>query len=296
MFNAKKAIKASALVAVCTLAVVLAGCYATIGPGNVGIVVKQTGHQRGVSDFPVQTGRVFYNPIKEDVIEYPTYVQTAMRTRNPNEGHPQDESITFTTKDAMVVNCDISLSYHLDTQRVPNFFVQFHLSNIDDFTYGFLHNIARDKMNELGGGYTVEDIMGDNGPYLKAVREAIQQQVLQYGVSVDQFGFIGAPRPPAIVVNAINAKVQAQQIALQKQNEVQQAKADADKAVAIAQGQADANKLLTSSITPALIEWRKLDLQNGALYKWDGRQPSTLIVNGANGGGAGLLLQMPVSH
>ncbi len=53
---------------------------------------------------------------------------------------------------------------------------------------------------------------------------------------IDQFGFIGSPRPPQSVIDAINAKVQAQQIAVQKQNELVQSQADAAKLVAAAEG------------------------------------------------------------
>lgn len=276
------------------LVVAAAGCYTTVGPGYAGIVVHQTGSQRGVSDFPVKTGRVFYNPINTDVIEYPTFIQTAMWTKNPNEGHPSDESITFTTKDSMVVHADISLSYHQLTEKVPAFYLKFHIDDIDSYTYGFLHNIARDKMNEIGGQYTVEQIMGDNGPFLEAVRKAIQDEVSPYGTVIDQFGFIGAPSPPQTVMDSINSKVQAQQIALQKQNEVQQATFDAQKRVAQATGEAQANALLAKSISPELIEWRKLDLENQALSRWDGKQPTTLMTGGGNG--SGILLQMPVVH
>jgi hypothetical protein len=34
------------------------GGYKVVAPGHVGIVVKQSGSDRGVQDFPIQTGRV----------------------------------------------------------------------------------------------------------------------------------------------------------------------------------------------------------------------------------------------
>ncbi len=42
-----------------SIAVLTAGCYKIIPPGHAGITVQQTGTARGVSDIPVQTGRVF---------------------------------------------------------------------------------------------------------------------------------------------------------------------------------------------------------------------------------------------
>lgn len=41
------------------------GCYRVVAPGHVGIIVKQSGSDRGVQDFPIQSGRVWYNPVNE---------------------------------------------------------------------------------------------------------------------------------------------------------------------------------------------------------------------------------------
>lgn len=258
----------------------LSSCTTRIGPGHVGIEVDMSGTQRGVQDFTLKTGRIWYNPYSTQIIEYPTYMQTAVWTKNKDEGRNQDEEITFTTKDSMIVSIDISLSYALDEKKIPDFYVKFRNDDLEMFTHGFLRNVARDCFNEIAGKFAVEQIMGDNGEFLLQARTCTQEQVEPFGVIISQFGPIGAPRPPATVIEAINLKVQAQQIALQKQNEVMQAKADADKAVAMAIGQADSNKKLTESLSPNLLEWRKLAIEEKAIEKWTGDMPKVMSGNG----------------
>jgi regulator of protease activity HflC (stomatin/prohibitin superfamily) len=281
-----------------TAALYLCGCT-TVNPGYVGIEVNKLGSQRGVSDYPQRTGFVTYNPFSTSIVEYPTFVQTAKWTKDVNEGNPQDESLTFTTKDQLVVNADVSVSYHLVGDKVPQFYVQFRLDNIDHFTYGYLHNVTRDKFNEIGGTFDIEQVMGNNGPFLIQVRDVVQKELAAYGVQIDQLGFIGAPRPPQNVIDAINLKVQATQIALQKQTEVQQATADAQKRVAEAEGdaksqiarangEAEANRVRNSSLTPQLLELKRLENQHDLIWRWNGQRPQTEI-NGA----AGLMLQIP---
>lgn len=193
------------LVAVIALMALNAGCATRIGPGHVGIEVDLAGSQRGVQDFTLKTGWVFYNPFVTSVVEYPTFVQTAKWTRDLNEGKPINEEITFTNKDSMLIAADISLSYSLRPDRVPNFYVKFRNDDIDGFTHGFLRNVARDMFNETAGKFGIEQIMGDNGPFLAEVRKRLQDQVDPIGVVIEQFGFIGAPRPPQGVVDSINA-------------------------------------------------------------------------------------------
>lgn len=263
----------------------LTGCT-SISPGNVGIEVSKAGASRGVQDVGIRTGWVFYNPMWTEVIEYPTYIQTAKWTHSTTEGSSNDESITFTTKDSAIVNADISVSYNLEFDKAPAFYVKFRADNISTFTDGFMRNVTRDAFNEAAGSYTVEQVMGDNAPMLKDVTKLVQGQLAPFGIQVQQLGFIGSPRPPASVSNAINLKVQAQQIALQKQIEVTQAEAEAKKMEAIADGDAksniiraqadaEANRLRSQSLSPALVEWT-------AIQKWDGRRP---MVEGSGSGG-----------
>ena len=59
-----------------------------IGAGQVGVEVNLAGSQRGPADIPVRTGWVFYSPLKTQIIDFPTYVQTVKWTRDVTEGHP----------------------------------------------------------------------------------------------------------------------------------------------------------------------------------------------------------------
>ena len=271
------------------------GCGTTIQPGHVGILVNQYGQNRGVQDYTTSTGRVWYNPITTSVVEYPTYIQTVKWTANPHEGGLNDragegtenESITFTTKESMAVNADISLSFQLKPELIPDFYVKFRSDDLQNFTYGFLHNVTRDAMMEIGGHYTVENIMGNNEDFLHEVRDRIQKQVGVFGVQIEQFGFIGAPRPPQQVINSINAAEEAKYLAIQKQNELLQTQADAAKTVAAAEGLAKANDALSKSITPMLLEKQRLDIQDRWIARWNGITPSVTSGNG------GLLMTLP---
>jgi regulator of protease activity HflC (stomatin/prohibitin superfamily) len=271
------------------------GCATRIGPGRVGIKVDLAGSQRGVEDLPIRTGWVFYNFLSSTIVEYPTSVQTAKWTKDPNEGSVNNEEMSFNTKDGLTVYGDLSVSYHLDASKVPAFYVKFRNDDITQFTHGFLRNVARDAINRTGSQYTVQEIMGEKKSELEQnSRQDLQKEVTDIGVVIDQFGFIGSPRPPQSVIDAINAKVQAQQIAVQKQNELVQAQADAAKLVAAAEGQAKAqiavangeaesNRVRAASISPNIIEWQKLAVTDRWIVKWNGQVPQ--VQTGGNGPG-----------
>jgi len=93
-------------------------------------------------------------------------------------------------------------------------------------------------------------------------------------------------RPPENIINSINLKTQAIQKAMQAENELREAEAQAKKVVANAEGAAQANERLARSISPQLLEWRKLEVTDKAVSKWDGRRP---MVEGSH---SGLLLNI----
>jgi regulator of protease activity HflC (stomatin/prohibitin superfamily) len=291
--------KAMAALTVAMAMLAATGCTTRIGPGNVGIEVDQSGSQRGVQDITLKTGRVWYNPYTTSIIEYPTFMRTVTWTKSLTEGNPANEEITFNTKDSMKVDADFNLSYTLLEAKIPYFYVQFRSDDLQKFDDGWLHNAARICINDTAGGYEIDKIMGDNGPWLHEAEKCIKEKVSPYGVDVSQFGIIGSPRPPDAVIQAINMKVQATQLALQKQNEVAQAEAEAKKLVAQAEGEAsaniarakgesEANRLKAASITEPLIKWYALTNEHDRIWHWDGKMPTTLM---GQAGPAAMLLQ-----
>jgi regulator of protease activity HflC (stomatin/prohibitin superfamily) len=306
----KKVVKLTVVGLVFIIAVAIFGCSGCtrIGPGHVGIEVKLAGTQRGAQDFVIKTGWVFYNPLSTSIIEYPTYIQTAKWTHNPTEGdNPEspkgtNEEISFNSSEGMTVRADISMSYHLLPEKIPDFYVKFRNDNIVLFTHGYLRNLARNAFNDAGEHYRIEEIIGAKKEQLVSeVTKNLQKNVTDIGVVIDQLGFIESPRPPDLVMQSINMKVQATQLAMQKQNELVQAQAEAAKAVAYAegdaksqiaraQGQATANKLINESLTDKVMERTLIDLQYKWVEKWDGSTP--FYISGQGGAGQALI-QLP---
>jgi len=284
------------ILAIVVVAANLAACT-TIEPGHVGIKVNSYGTNKGVEDFPAVTGFQTYNPFSTSIIEYPVFVQNVSWTKDLGEGRPVNEEISFNTGDQMVVYADISLAYQLDATKAPAFYVKFRADDIEIWTHGFLRNLARQKFDEVAGRYRIEQIMGDNAPFLAEVRAIIQKELDPYGVHLEQMGFNGSPRPPQAVIDAINGKVKATQDAIRVENEVRMTRAQAEKdvakaegeakaAIAKAQGEARSNELVNASLTTNLLEWRRLDIQNLGTSRWDGKLPIYT-------GGSMPLIQLP---
>ncbi len=271
-----------------------------IGGGFVGVEVFLSGSQRGPGEIPIKTGWVFYSPIRSQIIEFPTYVQTVKWTHDPNEGHPTNEEMSYNSKEGMEIYSDVSLSYAIDPKMVPDFYLKYRLSNLEAFTHGILRDVVRNSLNEVASTYSVEEIYGvHKAEFLHKVSALIQEKLTPVGVGIQQFGFIGAPRVPDVISAAITGKAQAIQNAERAQNELAQTQAEAAKKiaeadgdakseVARAQGEAEANRIRQASISPQLLELRKLENQRALADRWNGQLPQV-----ESGSGGGLMLQLP---
>ncbi len=251
----------------------LTSCYKVVMPGYVGIVVKQSGTDRGVQDFPARSGRVWYNPINEIVLTYPVFVQRAIWTSSTQEGLPMNDEISFQSAEGLRFTADVNASYQLTAQHVPEFYVRFRNDNLAAFTHGFFRDAVRNAFR-ISTGYRAEDINGARQTELSdRVLDQLRVALQPYGVDVLQLGFATPPRPPESVKQAIESKIAATQLAERAENEKRQAIAEAAKAVEIARGQAQANDLLTKSLSPQLMQWKQLEIPDN---KWNGQFPQVV--------------------
>lgn len=264
---------------------ILASCT-NVEPGYVGIKVNSYGTQKGVEDFPIQTGRVTYNPITETIYKFPTFQQNVIWDKDSDSGiSDSDESITFNSIEGSVINADVGVSYSIEASKIPNVFVKFR-QDISHITHVFVRSEVRDAISRHASKYKVIDIFGPGKEnLLKEVKDDVQNSLGPVGFKFEMISFVGALRADKNVMTSINATIEATQLAISAQNKVLQSKAEADQAIEeargkaesllkIARAQAEANTIISQSITPALVQYK-------ALEKWDGVQPR--FMSGSNG-------------
>ncbi len=278
------------------LSVAFSSCVTRVDAGHVGIKVKLAGSERGVDQSPTVQGWVFFNPLTEQIILFPTSVQNIVWTRDEHEGGVRDASITFSSEEGVNINADVGLSFHIEPSLAPKLYARFRKSDLMDLANGYVRNTMRESFNVQASQMPVQEIYGSGkGKLVSEVSRRMSDQLGKDGFVIDQLTINGALRLPENVANAINRAMEATQQAIQAENRVRQVKAEADQAItqaegqakaarARAQGEADAklitakaearsNLILKYSMTPSVLQYR-------ALERWNGRLPVM------NGGGA----------
>jgi regulator of protease activity HflC (stomatin/prohibitin superfamily) len=123
---------------------------------------------------------------------------------------------------------------------------------------------------------------------MKRVLEKVRGTVAPIGILVDDIYLVNSIRLPDNVVKALNSKIEATQRAQQRENELREAEAESKKTVAIAEGaaaallttakaQAESNSILSKSLTPELVELKRIEKWNGATPTVMGSNSSTIL-------------------
>ncbi len=278
-----------AAVALLALVVLGSASCTRVEPGHVGIRIRLAGSERGVQNAPIVTGWIVYNPLTEQVIEFPTNVRNIVWTRDVNEGSPVDESITFASAEGVTINADVGLAFHIEGERAPKLYARFRERDVSVLAHGYVRNVVREALSEVASALPVQEIYGPGKT--KVVHDALQlitARLSPDGFIIDQLSFASALRLPENVVAAINRAIEATQSAIQAENRVRQTRAEADQAITAARGEAEAarqraegeadsllirargeaqaNEIVRLSMSPEVLQYRMQQ-------RWDGHLP-----------------------
>lgn len=262
------------IVGIIVLLVLLPTTVTYVNPGYVGIVIHRAGG--GVDKTPLGPGLHMRNPLTTGIEEYPVFMQTLVLAKSAAEGSLSNDEINVNSKEGQPISLDVSMSFELDADKAPGLYTTFR-RDIQAIQHGYVKQSIRQALQEVVGNEEIAAVIGPKKA--EAVNQTtvlLSQRLAQYGIIVKQFTINELRAPPA-VIEAINQKNVMQQQALTAQNELQkntfQAQGDSIKAagqakaiLSLAQSQAQANELLSRSVTANLVQYEMAK-------KWDGKMP-----------------------
>lgn len=262
------------------------GCgIATIPPGWEGIRVNNVGARRGTEQYPIQTGRVFYNFFSEDVYQYPISKQNYVWTASSGEGKAEDESITFNSVEGTSISADVGIVFNVKAGQTPALFVAYR-QEIGALQDGVIRNEVRDALNRWAGRTKVMDVIGPGkAALLDSVKAELARGPLSRYIDFETISFVHAPRPDPQVQAAINNVITAMNNATAAEAKVRQATAEAEQKIATARGDsasvvirntgdAEGNRRLQTSLSSEIIQYT---LAN----RWNGQLPNVTTGNGS---------------
>lgn len=245
--------------------VLFASCsYERIDAGYEGVKVNLYGSSKGVDDVALVTGAVWYNPITTAIYEYPTFVQTV--------DYPE---FSINAKDGSSFTVDPTISLKIVDGKSGEVFKKYRKEDITEVINTTLYNYVKNAFRIQLNNYTTDELVSRREEFEKAIEDRLQKELLIENFQLEQM--TSGLRYPQTLISAIDAKNAAVQEAQKAQNEVLKIKAEADKKIAQAQGEAEAlrikgdaeaeyNRKISASLSQLII-------QQDMISKWDGKTP-----------------------
>lgn len=236
-----------------------------VDAGHVGIMVKLSGTDRGVQNVTQVTGWVFYNRFSYSVYEFPIFVQ--------HKEYNGDESFIVNSKDGSEFHVSPIVNYSVNPDSVPQIF-QTYRKTLPEIESGFIKTAVYDAFRIATNGYNADSLISNRETFEHKVRELLDKQLIRRGFNIQQF--TSNLTYPETFKKSIEAKNNAVQDALQTENKVKKADAEAKISIVQAEGrakslliqaeaEAKANELKQRTLTPMLIQQQFIESWNGAL-------------------------------
>ena len=248
-----------------------------VSPGEAGVIFNRwTGSIDAVGQ-----GMVGIVPFVTTVQSYPISLRTYSMVKNSGEGSSKgDDSIDLPTREGQHIKQDISVTYNTSEKKAAEVFKAFKGADIEDIESSFIRRTIMTIAQNAAGQMSLQDIISSQRDLLqKKISEGLIGDFEKMGFELDKVN-LGASHLPQSIEAQMQQKMASQQLALQADFELQKQQTLAKARVAEAQGtaeatiinakaEAEANRMLSTSMTSLIIESKKID-------KWDGKLPQVL--------------------
>jgi len=276
-------------------AITLASC-SKVPAGYVGVKVHLLGSSKGVDSEVLDVGR-YWLGANEELYLFPVFQQNKTWIKYTQDGYESRYGqFTFQSKEGLEASANIGITYSLKREKVHEVFQKYR-KGIEEITEVFIRNHVRDALQQVSSTREIESLFGiGKNEFIKSVNEIVKKSVSKDGLDIHKVYLVGSIKLPESVTKSLNAKIEATQRAQQRENELREAQAEAQKKIAEAKGKAEsdiekargeaeaillrakataeANRTINKSLTEDLIEYEKIKV-------WDGKLPQVTGSNSA---------------
>jgi prohibitin 2 len=279
------------IIGIIIISVVAISSVRIVDAGNRGVLV-QFGNV--ATDSSLDEGIHFVIPFRDNVVQLEVRTQKIV------------ESATSASKDLQDVSTQVALNYHVNPDRAQVLYQQLG----PDYANRVIVPAIQESVKQVTARFNAEELITKRETVKNQIEEQITARLGGYNIVVDALSITEFQFSPQFTA-AVEAKVEAQQRALQAQNELRriQIEAQQNEAQAIgeqkaniaraegikqsnvlqAEGEAQAITLIDEQLrnNPTYLEWLKAT-------KWDGVLP-LVTGGGSDGQGSTPFIDIPTA-
>ena len=244
---------ASAVVVV-VLAFSVLGSFTQVGVGEVGIV-KHFGAIDATSPDVFEPGIHARVPLRDEVVIFDTRIQK------------EQVDASAASRDGVTIHSTIAVNFHIEAAKAPLI-----LQNLGpNYRERIIDQQIQQAFKDVTAQYAGLELIQKREEVAVKARTTLKDKLTPYYIVVDEFTIPNYEFPKEFN-DAILATQVANQQNLQAKQLQEKAKTEAETALIVAQGQANAQKAQATTLTPEYLQLQ-------AIQKWNGALPQYLTPN-----------------
>lgn len=184
-----------------------------------------------------------------------------------------EAALTAASSDLQDVNTKIAINYHLSPESVPEIYRTIGVNFADKVIYP----LEQESNKAATAQFTAVELITKREQVRESMKNTLREKLAPRGIIIEDISIVDFKFSPSFT-QAIEAKVTAEQNALQAKNKLEQIKYEAEQRVTQAKGEADAIAIQANAINS---QGGKDYVQLQAIGRWDGKLPTFMM--GDNG-------------
>lgn len=246
---------------------------ANVPANHVGVVYN--GFGGGVQEKTLANGFYFKKPFFDKIYKIPTDVQTVNL-----------DKVTTQTHDGQYIDTSVDVKYQILGDDALTVFKQFR--EVDRVNKELVKPVVQRAVEQVTVDYDVFDILGPKrNEVYKQINDNVRNELQKFGLTFKSLTILDsdakdeielAIQNEAVAQKAIDvAKQEQEKIKVENETKLLQAKTDAEKKAIDAQAEADANKVISSSVTNEMNQY--IEAQARLKHGWVEVQTQQAIVD-----------------
>lgn len=243
----------------------------TVPANHVGIVFNKV--SGGIQEESLSPGWKFHMPFAESIYDVSTYTHTLLLKPGADDnGNLFDDSIRTQTRDGQSLTTQADVQYRVQPEDAHEVFGQFHSNerNVRQNIQIKLPPIIQRGVERVTTKYDVVELLGEKRSEVQVeIEKSVSEELSKYGITLQSFTLVdtdaGDAIEQAIADEAVaqqrvqTAKQQQEKQKVENQINLEKAQAEAEQLMIRAKGEADANRLLSESVTSELIGYKEAE-------------------------------------
>lgn len=225
----------------------------SVGVGYEGVKINYYGSDKGVDSVSLSTGAQWYNPLTQNIVQYPVFVQTV-----------DYEPFTINAQGGSEFIIDPTVSLKIEDGKSPKVYEKYQ-KTLDEVIHITIYNYVKDAYRTQLNKFSTDYIISHRDSIENAIESYLSESLKREHFKLEQL--TSGLQYPQSIVDAVTAKTRAVQDAQRVQNELEVVKAEAEKVLVKARAEKEANELKSQALTPQILQQQWIE-------KWNGNVPT----------------------